>query len=161
MSNFTIYNTAGQGMDMRFASFGLSYVNQTGYVAKDTWNANTGEGHATIAIQNNISIDTWYADYRWGGPGFSQINFDALNGYKAGVLTFSATNLNLVGAANQGLTDPLSAVTYDVLMSENDTIIGNDFSDQIWAGNGNDAIYGNGGDDHISGAAGNNYINGG
>ncbi len=96
----------------------------------------------------------------WDGDGNDTID---LSGFA------TASFLSLVAGSYSsiaGLTENL-AIAYDVDIENavggagNDTIVGNDLSNNIDGGSGNDTIFGHGGDDWIDGGAGSDTIDGG
>ena len=152
MSIFNISNLAGQGLDMRFAFFGLSFE---GEVYDDPAN-DSDRGELTVPVSNNPVLDTLVIGYKpldgtlWG--------HDYTIAYKGGEVVFAATELGLQGTPEDLLNFNYS---YEVIMSDPDDIQGNDFEDVIFAGDGDDKVLMFGGDDVVGGGAGNDYLSGG
>ncbi|WP_283770716.1 calcium-binding protein [Microvirga sp. 3-52] len=156
MANFSISNLAGQGIDMRYAAFGLSYEGESSYWIDDQYDSSTGYGTALFGMNYNPVITQYDIHYKWLAVDYYAV--DMIRAGKNGVTLFEGKNLNLVGssAAVIGLN-----VSYDVIMADGDSIDGNDFNDYVFAGNGNDFVYTYGGNDEINGGAGNDLINAG
>jgi hypothetical protein len=55
MANFSISNLAGQGIDMRYAAFGLSYEGESSYWIDDQYDTFTGYGTALFGMNFNPS----------------------------------------------------------------------------------------------------------
>src|SRR5215213_10275384 len=153
MSIFTISNSAGQGLDMRFAFFGLSFKTET--YGKIIESAN----EVIVSVEDNPVYDTLVIGYKpidsatWGHDYTI-----AYKGGERGEVIFAATELGLKGGTKDLLTFNYS---YDVIMSDPDDIQGNDFEDVILAGDGDDKVLMFGGDDVVAGGAGNDYLSGG
>ncbi|MBJ6127410.1 calcium-binding protein [Microvirga splendida] len=156
MSSFKISNLAGQGIDMRYAAFGLSYQGESAYLIDDLYDQWTGYGTALFGMNFNPVINQYDIHYKQLDVDWFAV--DTIRAGKNGVTFFDAMNLNLVGTSSAvlGLN-----VSYDVIMAEGDSIDGNDFADYIFSGNGNDYVFTYGGKDEINGGAGNDLINAG
>jgi serralysin len=156
MANFSISNLAGQGLDMRYAAFGLSYEGEYSYDIEDQYSPITGYGTALFGMNFNPVITQYDIHYQQLGPDWFAV--DMIRAGKNGISLFEAKNLNLVGTRAAAIN---LNVDYDVLMAGGDSIDGNDYDDFVFAGNGNDFIYTYGGNDEIIGGAGNDFINAG
>ncbi|GEO19104.1 calcium-binding protein [Microvirga aerophila] len=156
MAIFRISNLAGQGIDMRYAAFGLSYQGESTFAVDDQYDPISGYGTAIFGVSNNPVVNQYDIHYQQLGVDWFRV--DEFRGGRSGVNVFQASNLNLVGTSSAVIS---LNVSYDEMTEANDEFYGNDYADNIFAWTGNDIIFGNGGDDNIAGSNGNDYIDGG
>jgi serralysin len=151
VSKFSISNAAGQGMDMRFGAFGLSYDGEV-IQFSGNGNANWIEFH----ISSNPVVTR--VDFYGQDTDADSIRLDVVEAFWGTVSVFLASELNLIGSSSDFFALKFD---YDVVMSEADVIHGNDFQDFIFAGAGDDSVFTYGGNDEIFGSSGDDTINGG
>jgi Ca2+-binding RTX toxin-like protein len=156
MAVFQISNLAGQGIDMRYAAFGLSYQGETTFAVSDQYDPISGYGTAIFGVNNNPVVNQYDIHYQQLGVDWFRV--DEFHAGMNGVNVFQATYLDLVGTSSAVIN---LNVSYEEMTEASDQFYGNDYADYIFAWTGNDVIFGNGGDDNIAGSNGNDYIDGG
>jgi Ca2+-binding RTX toxin-like protein len=156
MAVFQISNIAGQGIDMRYAAFGLSYQGESTFPVDDQYDPISGYGTAIFGVNNNPVVTQYDIHYQQLGVDWFRV--DEFRGGLNGVNVFQASYLNLEGTSSAVIN---LNVSYEEMTEASDQFYGNDYADYIFAWTGDDVIFGNGGDDNIAGSNGNDYIDGG
>src|SRR4051812_28966940 len=137
MSLFIIYNNAGQGIDMRYPGFGMSFQGETYTGVADSFDTSTLTGTATHQVTDNPVVDEHTITIRTYNNTPNQYLLQSFTNSRGGETVFAASGLNITGQ----FSDLISLdQNYSAMIADADTFYGNDLKDYIFSGMGDDVI---------------------